>query len=564
VAAVLLAAATVGLFGVSRGKWSDPIIDSGREWIVPDALARGELLYRDVVYWFGPFTPYFHAAFFRVFGSNFKTLVLAGCCASAGVLVCLYFALRQVTDRGSSAAWTALAVPALVFMPDAGGSILGMGYRMWHAAAFGLLAVIIGARAARRGSLWAVFGSGIAAALSGLCRTEWGIAALLAAGIAVAHGARKAGRLGPFLSRLLAGFLLVFAGGIGFFVARAGLAAVVLDAPVLLFNLPEATRANVASLHASGWGRGAAQMVYGASIWVGVFWLIELMAIRRGPSNGQAVRLRGLGMLLLVLLVCGALGGLPYGPYFSGAPLLCAGAIWAGLRASGQATGAALAGFGTLGLLTSYRRPFFIADGPYVAAPLLFAFVCAAGWTSLRQEVHEPVARRRLSSFLLVGVVCLTAFAYAGRWIQYRSDERVPIAGTEGMLGARSETAVLVERIADQVRRATARGDGLVVFPEGELLNFLSGRGNPLRHKLYLPGYLTQENEPEIIGELTRHPPGAVVIWNRPMGEYGRSLFGLGTGRRVLSWLETTYRIEPFAIDPRHPSRVLLGFRKRN
>ena len=55
-------AATAALFLVSRGLWSDPLIDSGREWIVPDALARGELLYRDVAYWFGPFTPYWHAA----------------------------------------------------------------------------------------------------------------------------------------------------------------------------------------------------------------------------------------------------------------------------------------------------------------------------------------------------------------------------------------------------------------------------------------------------------------------------------------------------------------------
>src|SRR5690349_20924591 len=75
-------AATILLFLVSRGKWSDAIVDSGREWIVPDALARGDVLYRDVVYWFGPFTPYAHAALFRIFGSSFQTLVLAGVVAS--------------------------------------------------------------------------------------------------------------------------------------------------------------------------------------------------------------------------------------------------------------------------------------------------------------------------------------------------------------------------------------------------------------------------------------------------------------------------------------------------
>ncbi|HZI67356.1 MAG TPA: hypothetical protein VFF17_12395, partial [Thermoanaerobaculia bacterium] len=118
------AAATVGLFLVSRGKWSDALVDSGREWIVPDALARGDLLYRDVVYWFGPFTPYFHAAFFEVLGSSFRTLVVAGIAGSIGVLAALHFALRAVTGKREALAWTALAVPVLVFMPNAGGSIL--------------------------------------------------------------------------------------------------------------------------------------------------------------------------------------------------------------------------------------------------------------------------------------------------------------------------------------------------------------------------------------------------------------------------------------------------------
>src|SRR5262249_19187405 len=73
-AAALVLAAAVVLFAVSRGRWSDPLIDSGREWIVPDALASGGLLYRDVVYWFGPFTPYFQAAFLRVLGSGMGPL----------------------------------------------------------------------------------------------------------------------------------------------------------------------------------------------------------------------------------------------------------------------------------------------------------------------------------------------------------------------------------------------------------------------------------------------------------------------------------------------------------
>ena len=140
------AAATAGLWIVSRGKWSDAIIDSGREWIVPDALSRGELLYRDVVYWFGPFTPYFQAAFFRAFGSGFGTLVLSGAVASCGTIAALFLAARRVTGRAEAAWAAALAVPVFVFMPNAGGPLLGMGYRIWQAATFGLLAIAVACR----------------------------------------------------------------------------------------------------------------------------------------------------------------------------------------------------------------------------------------------------------------------------------------------------------------------------------------------------------------------------------------------------------------------------------
>src|SRR5262249_32222729 len=136
-------AATTALFVVSRGKWADAIVDTGSEWLWPDALFRGELLYRDVVYWFGPLTPYLHAGAFALFGSSFSTLVAAGAVASLLTLGALYASLRLVTGKLESALWTAVAIPMLVFMPYSGGGLLGMGYRMWHAAALTLLALRI-------------------------------------------------------------------------------------------------------------------------------------------------------------------------------------------------------------------------------------------------------------------------------------------------------------------------------------------------------------------------------------------------------------------------------------
>ena len=237
-----LALASVGLFILSRGKWSDAIIDSGTEWVYADALSRGQLLYRDVTYWFGPFTPYFLAAFFVPLGSSFRTLAVAGVVGSIGTLGALFFALRHVTRRVEAALWTALAVPTLVFMPNAGGSIIGMGYRIWHPATFALIAISLASRRPLARDRWRLAGIVVSAALAGLSRTDWGILTLVAVGFAVALRERfrrefwREALLITLATVIL--ILLVF----GMFIFLAGSDAVLRESRLFLIGLPEETQ----------------------------------------------------------------------------------------------------------------------------------------------------------------------------------------------------------------------------------------------------------------------------------------------------------------------------------
>jgi len=543
----MLASATLALFLVSRGKWSDAMIDSGREWIVPDALARGELLYRDVVYWFGPFTPYLHAAFFKLLGSSFRTLVIAAVVGSVGALAALYVALRRVTDLREATLWTALAVPTLVFMPNAGGSILGMGYRMWHAATFALLAVavLVGPAQVRRGRR-ALLAGGLAG-LAGLCRTEWGLVTLLAAGLVVLHREGDRRRVWRDALRLVVGFLLVF-GVISLFGIAAGWSALVRDAPVLLLNLPAETRAHVALAGLSAWRDGVWTLLYSAAMWFAVFFLMEIAALRRADPLRARRRLPWLGTLL-VLFAAAAWGGggLSGGLIWSAAPLLCAVSCLVGLRSGRQPATAALVGFGTLGLLLSHRRLFFIADAPYVGPPLLFALVCAAGLCSMAVVREKDAAvRERLRVGVAVLVVLVIGVAFAARVVEYGTDERVAIRGTAGFLTARPALAREIEDLSATIRARSGDEEGLVVFPEGEILNYLSGRRNPIRHKLYLPGYLNVGNEREILAELEIAAPAAVVIWRRALGEYGAGTFGEDYGGEIRRWIGRNYESTRF------------------
>jgi hypothetical protein len=548
--AVVVVAASVGLFFVSQGKWSDAIVDSGSEWIFPDALARGDLLYRDVVYWFGPFTPYFHAAFFRLLGSSFRTLVFAGLVGSLMALASLYIALLSATGRREAVLWTALAIPALVFMPNSGGSILGMGYRSWHPAAFALLAIVSASRhpSARRPEFPAIV-AGAFAALAALCRTEWGIATLVSV---IATQATRTRLRKPLLGEAAAAALTFFSivGGVLLvFVFAAGGNAVFADGHLLLTHVPEETRTFLWKFsQIAEWRRGLLELSYSAACWIGTLLLLQMVAIAKA-DRAKALRKTPLLLSVLFLLVfCAAQGGAGGAVPFSAAPLVCAAAVGIGLFGRAERS-EALVGFGLAGLLFFHRRPFHIVDGAYVAPPLLFAFVSAAAivqWLLDRETISR--ARERFRLLCSEGVLLLIVCAFVSRAAQYREDDRVPIPGTAGMLSARPSLASGLSALAALVQKESTADEGLVVFPEGAVVNYLASRSNPIRHKLYIPGYLTLENESEVLHELTTSPPKIIVVLERPTPEYGQVIFGVDYGKRVQRWIEHRYQVRP--LDP--------------
>jgi len=70
-------------------KWGDLIVDIGREMYVPGEISLGKLLYRDICYIYGPFSPYFNAVLFKLFGTHLHSLIISGVITTlaAGILI---------------------------------------------------------------------------------------------------------------------------------------------------------------------------------------------------------------------------------------------------------------------------------------------------------------------------------------------------------------------------------------------------------------------------------------------------------------------------------------------
>ena len=569
--AAAVAAASVALFVVSKGKWTDAIVDIGNEWIWPDALARGHLLYRDVVYWFGPFTPYFHAAFFAICGSSFRTLALAGVVGSALTLLALLACLVRVTARAEALLWTALAIPLLVFMRFSGGGILGMGYRMWHAAGFALAACAVvfaprrresrgrrqGASSARSSTAW--IGGGLVG-LAGLCRADWGLLSLAAVLAGVGLRGPDADTASRRAAVIAAAAIGTFAMGMLPFVAAAGWSVFLTESHVFLIGLPvETRRSALAWMGVDRWPWGMWSWVYSTAFWFSAFWVAEAAVLRRADPAGLRRRLPAL-LGGGAVLGCGAIIGLPVGSLeLSWVPLVCALAIFRAVRSGRR--GALLLAVGLIGLLGSLRRIFDLRDFGYVAPPVLFAVVCAAALVHGSLRLRERNSRRRVERAVRVALSLALAAFFLLRGSQYTEDARVPIPGTDGFLTASPARAAELAAMARRIREQTPDGSGLAVFPDGAVLNFLSGRENPLRHKLYVAGYLGSTDEGRIIEELRRDAPAAVAIVDRPDGQLPNRVFGVDYGVSVRAWLEERYTLAPVANRPADPAGypALLG-----
>jgi hypothetical protein len=88
-----------GMLAWSWRKWPDVLIDFGRELYIPSQINQGQVLYKDLAHLFGPFSSYFNAFLFKVFGTSFLTLIISNTVILALFLMVLYIVLSKITSR---------------------------------------------------------------------------------------------------------------------------------------------------------------------------------------------------------------------------------------------------------------------------------------------------------------------------------------------------------------------------------------------------------------------------------------------------------------------------------
>ena len=72
----LLVATGAFMTHISWLKWPDLVIDFGEQAYIAWRLSEGAVLYRDIVYFYGPLSSYVHALLFKLFGTQLIVLII--------------------------------------------------------------------------------------------------------------------------------------------------------------------------------------------------------------------------------------------------------------------------------------------------------------------------------------------------------------------------------------------------------------------------------------------------------------------------------------------------------
>jgi hypothetical protein len=558
--AIAVTALFVLMLVVTWHRWTHPIIDHGREMNVPARILSGERLYIDIMYYYGPFAPYFNALLYRMFGTHLNTLYASGIVCAALVLVMIHWIGRRLLSP-----WAAALSTSLVLVTCAIGMKLGYvqpySYAALYGWTFGVGALVCALQYLRADAEMAMLAGGLLAAGATVSKPELILLGLGPAGVAWAIRSFGAGRwpLRPLLLLIVPPLAI---GGLvyGVIVWLVPWKLLVTDT-YRAFTQP--------------------QMIYFAHL---------LNGTSDWPQTGWALA-AGIGVLACIAggAALFGLGSDPVVSMFRGSR---ARAIWLV-----TILGAAAWWYG------GSSRSVWIDISPLRSAPLVLAsIVVTTAWDAYREKSRGAVLSIEEQSLLVVTVFSGLAIArvilnvsFANPYTPFtiptvlivyvwllvdrlprfllathasRTGARhcamavgvfvlVPLIGAQFVIARTAKVfeisaprgTLLTDRtlgrpIADAIqfaREHTAPGEYLGSLPQGSIVNFLAERANPLREEIIVPGYLTPDREADAIHRMSARRVRVILVGNVLTPEYRDNAFGVDYNRRLMQWVETNY-----------------------
>jgi 4-amino-4-deoxy-L-arabinose transferase-like glycosyltransferase len=566
------------LFGAmliaSWQRWTQPLVDHGREMNLPARLVAGEQLYTDVQFLYGPLAPYLNATLYRLFGVHLSTLHASGAICALLILALIYWLARRLMNVWEAALTTALVL-VICALKSTANYIQPYAYAALYALVLALASLVatLSYVQGRRARWWLL--SGVCAGLALISKPEVALAALMAAGIALLIQSLSERRL-LWRESLYFALPVVSIAAIvySFILWRVPLSVLLHDNHVLFTSMP--TQLVYFNRHISGLAYWPASLWFSLTgiamfgIWAaGSAALGALFSMRTRKGWGATLKLSSLVLItgLLWRLAAGVLLPEPRDitPFASAVfvlPLIIGVLGWRVWQAHRAQQTIALtervlliiAVFSLVSILRAFLNvtttgpytPFFIPTLIIVYLYLLFRVAPAffAPPLDLRRNV------RRTAMVLIALLVIGMAINSARR---LRRSNTFTVGTARGSFITEPEWGAPMAAAIRYAMATTQPGDYVLTLPQATTINFLAARPYPFREEIVHPGFLADAKELEAIERIKARRVPLILVANLLTPEFRDRVFGADYNQELMRWITENYHVAARFDAPRRP-----------
>jgi len=573
-------------------KWGDLIVDAGREMYIPLELSQGKLLYRDIFYLYGPFSPYFNAILFKTLGVHLHSLIASGIITTALTGILIYKISRIFLNILSST----LAVLTFLFVFAFGqyvyfgnyNFIIPYSYSAIHGILFSLLALYFFYRSFLQ-KLRPAFGGTqgfffakfqwlgkfytflhhkkakteyiycIFMVLALLCRLEIGLELILSVILTVIiYGLSHREPFKRIFYNLLIYAVLPF-------VFAASVYSLFLIKSFDIMQKSNFIDIGFKNININntftGWLSGA-QDIPGNTwimfksflyyIFLCIFFILGGSIITYIYLSKSKRKRIAFSLLTGLVFIGGSFiffkGFFTYTLQYRCLPLICLVTIlvsaWRFIKMKNKTEHLFIVTISLFSLFLMMRTLFYVWAGHYgfyILVPgmiiyYVFFFKIAA------EFIKSDIVKR----FFRLGFLCIFILFIISHFAISRL---CYLAKTLKVLSPRGVLYVFdndrenrCKELIGFLRENTGKKENLVVFPEGLTVNFLSERKNPLYYYIYLPLDLAKAGVIDnIISDMKDKNVDYVALVQRDTSEYGHAIFGKDYAEPLWKYISENY-----------------------
>jgi len=561
---VLLAAA---LCYWSWLKWPHHLYDFGYSLYTPWQLSEGKVLYKDIDYLYGPFSQYFHAAIFSLFGAAYVNIIVANAVWMLLFVFFAYYLFQYYLDKMSATVCSAFFLIGFGFSQymDIGNYNFMTPYtpEATHGVILSFLLVCFYTQYAETEKIWHMCLAGLSFGTIQLTKVEISFAAITVsiAFFTYLFFTRKRSRSTHVAGALcfLICALLVPAAFLAHFLfhmspAPAFRAIAACWMPLFTTDMTD----NIFFAHSSGADAMLANLIVTTRETIKILGVMSGFLFLSTHYHGWKIN-KTLSCLLIVSLALLLSFHFNVFSISRSLPLLAAGilmsSVYLELRRKktrdekNYICFIALMSVFSLSMLARiglqarlHHYGFYAAMPASLLAVAFFLGYLPKASGIMRKNTGKPY---RIAALLFVAGACLQMLQVSHHYYS----KKTYLIGEGGdrfktYSPAFSPVGPIYTQFLQWADRHLKPTDTFMVLPEGIILNYMSRHVNPSRHRDIMHLALTPNKSAEFLSDFKRNPPNYVILAHRSTAEFGKDFFGKdpGFGGNIWHWIQINYK----------------------